>query len=139
MLRTGRVVSAKNGELEVCFQRPEACAHCTAACGGQAHETLVTIPGDAPVGRWIDVDMPEGQVLKASALAYVLPLILLLLGLWIGSLIFAQEALWAVTGIACMLLSWFVLRLLDRRMRRRGPWQPKIVAVHEEGDFSVPS
>ncbi|MBQ7520632.1 MAG: SoxR reducing system RseC family protein [Clostridia bacterium] len=135
MLRTGRVVSAKDGELQVCFQRPEACAHCSAACGGQAHETLVAIPGDAPVGRWIDVDMPEGQVLKASAWAYVMPLALLLLGLWVGSLLFENEALWAVTGIACMLLSWFILRLLDKRVRSRGPWQPKIVAVHEEDAF----
>ena len=76
MLRTGRVVSARDGELEVCFERPEACAHC-GACAGQPHESLVRIPGDAPVGRWIDVDMPEGQVLKASLLAYVIPLVML--------------------------------------------------------------
>ena len=137
MLRTGRVVSARDGELEVCFERPEACAHC-GACGGQKEKTLVKLSGDVPVGRWIDVDMPEGQVLKASLLAYVIPLVMLLAGLWLGSLLFAQEALWAVAGIVCMLLSWFVLRLLDRRVRNRGPWQPRIVKVHEEGAFSAP-
>ena len=40
--------------------------------------------------------------------------------------------------IVCMLLSWFVLRLLDRRVRNRGPWQPRIVKVHEEGAFGAP-
>ena len=69
MLRTGRVVSAKDGELEVCFERPEMCVHCN-GCVGHTHESLVKIPGDAPVGRRIDVDMPEGQVLKASVLAF---------------------------------------------------------------------
>ena len=54
MLRSGKVVAAENGVLEVCFERPEACAHC-GQCGGQKEETFVKIPGSAPVGRWIDV------------------------------------------------------------------------------------
>ena len=28
MVRTGKVVSAENGSMQVCFERPEACAHC---------------------------------------------------------------------------------------------------------------
>ena len=130
MQRTGRVVSAMNGEVEVCFERPEACAHC-GACGGEKHESLVKIPGDAPVGSWVDVDMPEKQVLKASLLAYVLPLLMLLAGLTLGSVLFEKEALWALTGIACMGLSWGALRVIDRRVRRAG-WQPRILAVHED-------
>ena len=134
MLRTGRVVSAKNGELEVCFQRPEACAHCTAACGGQAHETLVTIPGDVPVGRWIDVDMPEGQVLKASMLAYVMPLLMLLGGLALGSVLFEKEIFWALTGVVCMGASWLILRLIEKRMKQKSVWQPRVVNVYSEDE-----
>ena len=130
MLRTGRVVSAENGELEICFERPEACAHC-GACGGEKHQTLVKIPGDVPVGRWVDVEMPDGQVVKASVAAYVLPLILLLAGIALGTLLFDREALWALTGFVCMALSWFVLRLIERRARGRAPWQPRILAVHD--------
>ena len=92
MLRSGKVVAAENGVLEVCFERPEACAHC-GQCAGQKKETLVKVPGDAPVGRWIDVDMPEGQVLKASMLAYVMPLLMLLGGLALGSVIFENDLL----------------------------------------------
>ena len=131
MLRTGRVVSAKDGILEVCFERPEMCAHC-GGCAWQPQESLVKIPGDAPVGRRIDVDMPEGQVLRASLLAYVIPLAMLLLGLWVGSLLFEKEALWALCGIGCMLLSWFALRAVDRAVRSRAGWSPRIVRVHEE-------
>ena len=130
MLRTGRVVSAMNGDVEVCFERPEACARC-GACHEHKHESLVKIPGDAPVGSWVDVDMPEKQVLKASLLAYVLPLLMLLAGLTLGSVLFEKEALWALTGIACMGLSWGALRVIDRRVRRAG-WQPRILAVHED-------
>ncbi|MBR0226921.1 MAG: SoxR reducing system RseC family protein [Clostridia bacterium] len=133
MLRTGKVVAANGGELEVCFERPEACAHC-GQCGGQKEKTLVKLPGDVPVGRWIDVDMPEGQVLKASVLAYVLPLVMLLGGLALGSLLFAQEALWAVTGILCMGLAWLILRLIEKRMKKKDVWQPQIVNVYGDGE-----
>ena len=129
MLRTGKVVSAQGGQLEICFDRPEACAHC-GACGGEGHHTLVKLPGDAPIGSWVDVEMPDHKVLKASALAYVMPLIMLLLGIWAGSKLFAQEALWAVSGLVFMGLSWLLLRAIDQKMRRRADWQPRILAVH---------
>jgi len=130
MLRTGKVVSAKNGELQVCFERPEACQHCQAC--GETHESLVTIPGDAPAGSRIDVDMPEKQVLKASLLAYVIPLLMLLAGLALGLKLFRKETWAALLGIGCMGASWFVLRLIDRRMRARAGWHPRIVAVHTD-------
>ena len=131
MVRTGRVVSAQDGKLEVCFERPEMCAHC-GGCAGQPQESLVRIPGDAPVGSRIDVDMPEGQVLKASFLAYVIPLAMLLLGLWLGSALFQKEAFAALAGIGCMLLSWFALRWVDGAVKKRAGWSPRIVKVHDE-------
>ena len=118
MLRSGKVVAAENGVLEVCFERPEACAHC-GQCGGQKTETFVKIPGSVPVGRWIDVDMPEGQVLKASMLAYVMPLLMLLGGLALGSVLFEKEIFWALTGVVCMGASWLILRLIEKRMKQK--------------------
>ena len=133
MLRTGKVVAASGGELEVCFERPEACAHC-GACGGQKEKTLVKLSGDVPVGRWIDVDMPEGQVLKASMLAYVMPLLMLLGGLALGSVLFEKEIFWALTGVVCMGASWLILRLIEKRMKQKSVWQPKVVNIYGEDE-----
>ena len=133
MLRSGKVVAAENGVLEVCFERPEACAHC-GQCGGQKAETFVKIPGSVPVGRWIDVDMPEGQVLKASMLAYVMPLLMLLGGLALGSVLFEKEIFWALTGVVCMGVSWLILRLIEKRMKQKSVWQPKVVNVYSEDE-----
>ena len=133
MLRSGKVVAAENGVLEVCFERPEACAHC-GQCGGQKAETFVKIPGSVPVGRWIDVDMPEGQVLKASMLAYVMPLLMLLGGLALGSVLFEKEIFWALTGIVCMGVSWLILRLIEKRMTQKYVCQHKVVNVYGEDE-----
>ena len=132
MVRTGKVVSVENGSMQVCFERPEACAHCRAC--GEVHESLVSIPGSAPVGSRIDVDMPEKQVLKASFLAYVIPLLMLLAGIWAGTEVFHRETAAAACGIGCMGLSWFVLRRVDRRMKEKEGWQRRVIAVHEEAE-----
>ena len=60
MVRTGRVVAQENGQIEVCFDRPEACAHC-GGCG-QKQRTLLRFPGEAAVGSRVDVEMPEGRL-----------------------------------------------------------------------------
>lgn len=135
MLRTGRVVDAEEGQVSVCFERPEACARC-GACAGGKHHTVVRVPGQAPLGSWVDVEMPDNQVIKASALAYVLPLAALLAGILGGTLLFESEALWALTGLICMGLAWAALRLIDRRMGKKQGWQPRIAAIHEEGEIN---
>ena len=43
MVRSGRVVSAGDGTMEVCFQRPEMCAQCGACMGHKVHEETVKI------------------------------------------------------------------------------------------------
>lgn len=133
MIRTGKVVSGGGGRVEVCFDRPEACARCR-ACAGQKHHTLTEIRGDAPVGAFVDVEMPDGQVVKATALAYVLPMGALLAGVWLGTLVSETEWVWAACGFACMGVAWLALRFIDRRMRKKQVWEPRIVAVHEKGD-----
>lgn len=133
MQRAGRVVAVQEGRLEVCFERPEACARC-GACGGGKHFATVLVPGDAPVGSWVEVEMPERQILRASALAYVFPLLMLLAGLLAGMLLSDNEMLWALLALACMGAAWVALRWMDRRVSRREDWRPRIVAVHMEGE-----
>lgn len=133
MIRTGRVVNALDGQIEVCFNRPEACDHC-GGCTGQKHKTLVTLQGDAPLGSMVDVEMPARQVFKASILAYVIPMVLLFAGLLAGMWLFKSEMPAALMGLACMALSWGILHLTERKLQRKKNWQPRIVSVHKEGE-----
>lgn len=133
MRREGRVVASEQGRVSVCFQRPEACQSC-GACAGHQHETLAWIPGDAPVGSRVEVEMPDQQVVKASLLAYALPLLLLLAGLFAGMRLFQSEIAGAALGIGLMALSYGLLRLAEKRMGKKRQWQPRIVAVQKEGE-----
>lgn len=132
MIQEGKVIGYKGGMLEICFERPEACKHC-GACGEGKHHATVQLPGEASIGSRILVDMPERKVLRASLLAYVVPLLLLLLGIALGTALFHRELYGALCGLALMGLSYLVLKCIEKKVGSRPGWRPQIIAVYDEG------
>ncbi len=133
MIRSGKVVAAQGNTLKVCFSRLEACDSCN-LCGSSRNDTTVTIRGTAQVGDLVEVDMPDSQVLKVSLLAYALPLLGLLLGLWLGNQLFpGQELAVLLCGLAALGLSLLGLKRLDGRLGLNANWQPRLIAVLPPG------
>ena len=135
MVRVGRVVDRQADSLRVCFDRPEMCEKC-GACMGKAHKELVTLKGDAQPGDTVEVEMPDAKVLKVSAIAYVVPLLGLLLGLLIGQTWMRTDSAAAVGGLIGLALAWGGLILFDKKIAKKKQWQPKIIAVRprKEGE-----
>lgn len=129
MIRVGTVVQAQGENLQVCFNRLEACDSC-GMCDAGKRDTVVTLQGKAQVGDTVEVEMPDAKVLKTSAMAYLIPLVGLIAGLWLGSLLFADKELQVlgigVIGLAAGLL---LVKLLDITLGKKAAWQPKIIAV----------
>lgn len=128
MIRTGRVVQAKGNQLSVCFERPEMCQHC-GACDHKK-ESFVKLTGNANVGDRVEVDMPEGQLLRTSFVTYIIPIAALLLGMFLGKWLVGTEKGVALIGFICLVLSLALVMLYDRYIRRSGNKTPKIIAVH---------
>lgn len=91
----------------------------------------ITVKGEAQVGDFAVVDMPASSVVKASALAYVLPLAGLLLGVAVGSLLFpVQESLAGVIGGAIGLAVTLSVVAATEKKRRSDPaWSPKLLRI----------
>lgn len=130
MERTGEVTSVQGEWLEITFCRPGDCEKCHACMGGQKTAAL-RVKGEARVGDHAVVSMPEATVTKASAIAYLLPLAALMIGMFIGDALSAGSSsvgaiIGGVIGIAVALL----IVLLTEGIRRRSPkWQPQLVRV----------
>ncbi|NLX82488.1 MAG: SoxR reducing system RseC family protein [Clostridiales bacterium] len=129
MIRTGRVVQTDGDILKVCFSRLDACGSC-GMCGGGRDDAMVSIRGKAQVGDMVQVDMPDAQVLKVSAIAYVIPLIALILGLFAGSLLFpAQELYVLAAGLLFLGLAVVGVKMVDTKVGMKAQWQPKLIEV----------
>ncbi len=130
MVKLGKVVSSESGHVKVCFERPEACAKC-GQCG-DIKETLIRLEGNASPGDFVEVFFPEGKLLKYTAVAYIVPLLFLLLGIFLGKLIFGNETGEIVTALVLGALSALIVIGYDRHIQKKGNGIPYIVKVHSE-------
>ena len=132
MVRTGKVVSSSGNTLEVCFERPEMCAQCGACMGRKPHEETVKISGSAAVGDMVDVEIPDAKIVKVSLIAYIIPLIGLLIGLLIGQALLKSDIWAAVTGLAGLGAGILIVRVFDRKLGAQKSWQPRLLSVHHQ-------
>lgn len=130
MERMGEVTAVRGDSVEITFCRPADCEKC-GACHGSRAQMQITVKGEAQVGDFAVVDMPASSVVKASALAYVLPLAGLLLGVAVGSLLFpVQESLAGVIGGAIGLAMTLSVVAATEKKRRSDPaWSPKLLRI----------
>ena len=135
MRQIGEVVQAQDGKLVVAFERPEACQHCNGCLDKRC--TRVELSADAKVGDRVEVEMPAQGLVKASMLAYLVPLGMLLLGIWLGMALHGSlgvgmdaELFGVLCGLALLALSYLLVRAIDRRLAARGVgWRPRVVRV----------
>ena len=130
MERTGEVVAVQGDKLVVQFCRPTDCEKCHGCMGGQAQRQLM-VQGHAQIGDTAVVEMPTQKIIKASALAYVFPLLGLMTGLFLGATFFptAQDAASIIGGLIGMAIPLSVVALTERKRRADASWQPKLLQV----------
>lgn len=121
MTEYGEVVDIKDGVAFVKFHRTSACGKC-GACGllSNQNEIVVEMANElnASVGEYVSVQITMKKALKASAIAYIVPLIMLILGVAFGWLLSAvwgvfanTDVTMAICGIIFVILSFLLLKL----------------------------
>ena len=133
MRQPGEITESKNGMMEITFCRPEACASCK-ACEGGKKEHKIRVRGEGRVGDIAIVDMPDAMIVKASAVAYGIPLIGLLAGMAAGYTMSGGKDLFSMIGAAAGLaVSLAVLKITEKRRAGKEEWNPRIVEILEKG------
>ncbi len=130
MEREGEVIAVQGENLVVQFCRPTDCEKCHGCMGGSAQRQLL-VHGQAQIGDRAVVEMPTQKIVKASALAYLFPLLGLMAGLFLGSFLFpaAQEAAAIVGGVLGMAIPLAIVALTERKRRADSSWQPRLVRI----------
>ena len=129
MERTGTITAVSGDTLEVTFCRPGDCEKCHACIGGEKKHVLL-VKGEGHVGDAAVVSLPEQTVVKASALAYLLPLAGLFVGMLLGALVAPQSetagsAIGGVIGLAAA---------PEKKRSQSGKYAPKLLRVISAAD-----
>lgn len=127
MHQMGRVVSVDGNIATVRFVRSKMCERCGACIhfGDKEAEVEIKNTLDAKEGDMVRVELRAKSFLQASLIAYILPLIMLVLGVALGTQI---SDLWGVIlGILGAALVFFVLRALEPRFARKEKFNPRMI------------
>jgi len=126
----GTVVAIHGDTAVVRFQRGSMCAHCGAclAIGEKEMETRVANARGVRVGDRVAVTLSQKSIVTASALAYLVPLAALLIGLFAGYAIGGDLAA-ILCGVVMCMLAYGLLHLLNAGFTKKRTFEPRMTKL----------
>ncbi len=141
MLESGEVVNLSGDTAYVRFKRGSACGNCN-ACGmlKDMSEHIIDVKNslDAKQGDRVLVEFATKSGITSSAIAYIFPLLMLVLGVILGYIIgeayFADsvEIFAAVLGLVFTALAFLAIKLAEPLLKRRVADTFKLVRIIDE-------
>jgi sigma-E factor negative regulatory protein RseC len=134
----GKIEELNKNTAVVRIQKRSACDHCESkgSCSISNRDMLIEVPNDlqAGVGDHVEVSVPEGTLLKLSAIVYLLPVMALLAGAFLGSLLGnalkMNSSLTAIIlGGGFMAIAFFCLILIDRKKKAGNRYYPRMTRI----------
>lgn len=140
MEQVGQVVDVKNDIAVVMVRRHDVCSKC-GGCGvavsgrGDNYVEAINVV-NAAVGQTVKVVTDTAHVLKASFVVYMIPILALLVGIYVGQLLDGTFGVFArfdiILGVVFLLSSYLIVRGYDKRMASDGRASASVVEVIEE-------
>ncbi len=126
MQQKGFVSTTTGNMAKVIIQRESACGHSCDSCGGGCNSTnsiILEIENtlDAKVGEYVIIESKSSTILKSAFVAYIMPLIFMIVGVVIGMAVFKNlgfagyETYGFFVGLVFLAVSYLVLRQIDNK------------------------
>lgn len=134
MQQSGIVTELNGANAVVRFKRVKACKNCNMCMTIGDNESVVELSNSlgAEVGDYVSVELHAKSILQASLIAYMFPLVALLIGLGAGSLI--SDTAGVILGLALLLGAFITIRLLEPKFARKGKFSPRMVKLEQMAD-----
>ncbi|WP_049630204.1 SoxR reducing system RseC family protein [Cellvibrio sp. pealriver] len=145
ILETGRIMAIEPHGVWVETIQKSACGSCKAEKGcGQSlinkwdgHTAYLWVllegrnPADYQLGDEIQIGIPEEVVAKGAMLAYMLPLLTLVIATALAHYQFAHEGITTLSGLAGLVIGGLIVRWYSQRTRLDNELQPVLVDDRE--------
>lgn len=143
MQQRGYVSTASKETAKVIIRRESACGDNCASCGGGCNDSKsITLELEntlsAEVGDYVIVESKSSTILKSAFIAYIMPLILMIIGTLIGMTVFEGlgyanfEALGFIIGLVFLGISYFILKYVDNKYFRDNDGMFEMVAIDRD-------
>lgn len=121
------MVSNVTGDrIEVIMSRTAACGDCSSCGGGCEVETInldVKNHIDAQIGDFVQIQYKSANMIKTTALLYIFPLVMMILGIYFGSKVNLnvsedfRDLIAFGFGLITLAVSYLIVHLIDKRFK----------------------
>ena len=140
MNQVGTVIEVlKDNKAKVNMRKHTACGDCGACQHGKENMNLIIIASNevnSSVGDLVEIDMETQNVLGAAFIIYVIPLVMLLLGIGGGNwflktigILHRVEVYSAIIGFILMVISFGVIKLFESTFQSNKKYIPTITRI----------
>lgn len=125
MEQLGKIVEVvDNSSAKVMMLRHTSCKNCGACHVGSNPDIIITAENavSAQLGNLVEVSMKTQNILSAAFIMYVIPLFILVLGIYVGTRIFTTEngEIYSIfLGFALLAISYFVIRQSEDKFKQK--------------------
>lgn len=138
MEQIGIVKSISRGKAEIEINRISGCGGGCKTCGGcdtPSHTLLLDNMVDAEIGDTVKVKGETKHLLKYTAIVYLFPLAMLLIGIFTSNVylknngIVNYEIISFLVGLITMGISFIIVRMIDNKIAREGDDAISIIEI----------
>lgn len=139
MEQIGFVREVIDGKVELEVKRVSGCGENCKGCGNScdipAH--IIRLPNkiNAKVGDFVELKGEPKKLLKYAMIVYMVPFIFLIVGIVLGNSYFKgignknYELLSFLTGLGAITISYFFIRIIDKRISKKDEQSVSIVKI----------
>lgn len=145
MREIGKIIEIDNNIAKVLIKRNTACGSCGACQIGKDNLNMILSADNrvnGKIGDEVEIDLKTSNFLLATAIAYGLPLLSLLIGI-VGSyyLLIAigftadkSQGLAAIIGLIVLSISFLLIRANENKISSLKQFKPEIISVCDKNE-----
>ncbi|MFV0504363.1 MAG: SoxR reducing system RseC family protein [Lachnospirales bacterium] len=122
MSEIGEIIKINKEEAVVKLRRVEACAKCKACLAGmEGKDMLLTATNSCKgsIGDKVIIELEPKPMLKATFILYGIPLITMVLGFLVASVITSNEIIIFLTGVLVLIITYLFIKLTDKKRDKK--------------------
>lgn len=138
MIETGIVKEVFENKAKISIQKHSACKKC-GVCKYDAESKTLTAEAvnniGAKEGDEVEVAMDFDVLMSASLIAYIIPLIMFIIGCAVGFYLIspANPIIALIVGIVFITITYFVIKMFDKRGRFKKKYSMQITKIISSG------
>ncbi|MFC1839302.1 SoxR reducing system RseC family protein [Thermodesulfobacteriota bacterium] len=134
----GIIEKISNETAYVRVAKTSACKHCASkdSCNISDRDMIVEVANrlDAKEGDRVELSIPEGTFLKLSLLVYIMPVIFLMTGAFLGNYLSIQmgtdpSVTAAITGALFLMVSFLGLKVFEKKTKSEDKYHPRMARI----------